>query len=73
MPGVQLPWNEEFETLLLHCVLVKGSHICGGKKVSQSWSEVNDIFYEQDLLADYEKITTRREVFAKFVTSTRPS
>ena len=53
MPGLQLPWNEEMETLLLHCVLVKGSHICGGKKVSQSWSEVNDMFYEQDLLADH--------------------
>lgn len=55
MPGLQLPWNEELETLLLHCVIVKGSHICGGKKVTQSWSEVNDMFYEQDLLADYRE------------------
>ena len=46
MPGAQLPWNEELETLLLYCVIVKGSHICGGKKVTQTWSEVNDMFYD---------------------------
>lgn len=51
MPG-HIPWNEELETLLLHCVIVKGAHICGGKKVTQTWGEVNEMFFNQDALKD---------------------
>ena len=43
----QIPWSEPLETLLLHCVIVKGAHVCGGKKVTQSWNDVNDMFFQQ--------------------------
>lgn len=50
MPA-NIPWNEELETLLLHCIIAKGAHTCKGtKRVSETWCLVNDMFFEQDLL-----------------------
>ena len=43
-----IPWNEELETLLLHCVIVQGAHICGGKKVTETWNSANEMFFDQD-------------------------
>jgi len=63
----QIPWNEELETLLLHCVIVKGAHICGGKQVTQSWEAVNDMFFDQHQLKDYQEAKTlNRKLRDKF-------
>lgn len=52
-----IPWNEDLETLLLHCVIVKGAHLCAGtKNVTQLWNEVNEMFYEQELTQDLKSI-----------------
>lgn len=48
MPGAQISWNEDLQTLLLHCVIVKGAHI--GK--DGAWNAVNDMFFDQPELAD---------------------
>jgi hypothetical protein len=48
----QIPWNEELETVLLACVISKGTHVCSKKKVTQSWNEVNDMFFAQPELTD---------------------
>ena len=42
-----IPWNDDLVNLLMHCVIVKGGHICGGKRVSQTWTAVNEMFFEQ--------------------------
>ena len=51
----QIPWNEDLETLLFDCAIVKGAHICEGKKETQSWSDVNDMFFNQAELQDFRK------------------
>ncbi len=52
-----IPWNEELETLLLHCVIVKRAHLSAGtKRVTQVWNEVNEMFFEQDLTEDLKSI-----------------
>ena len=43
-----IPWDEALETLLLHCIIVQGAHICGGKKVTETWNSVNEMFFDQD-------------------------
>ena len=50
----RLPWNDELETLLLYCVLAKGAHICSGKKITQTWTSVNDMFFDQPQLQEYK-------------------
>jgi hypothetical protein len=49
MPGPQLPWNEELDTLLLHCILAKGAHLTG---TSDKWTSVNSMFFGQPELGD---------------------
>jgi len=49
MPGQQLPWNEELDTLLLHCILTKGSHLTS---TADKWSAVNSMFFGQPELAE---------------------
>ena len=64
MPG-QIPWNEDLETSLFDCVIVKGAHICSGKKVTQTWSDVNDMFFNQAVLQDYRESRYRPDNFRK--------
>ena len=43
-PTVQIPWNEDLETLLLHCVITKGAHVT---KRTEDWHAVATMFFKQ--------------------------
>jgi hypothetical protein len=51
-----LPWNEDLETLLLHCIIVKGSHVAQRSKTRETWSEVADMFFSQPETASLKEI-----------------
>ena len=58
----RLPWNDELETVLLYCVLAKGAHICSGKKISQTWDLVNDMFFDQPQLLEFKELHHKQGV-----------
>ena len=61
----RLPWSEDLESLLLYCVIVKGAHICSGKRISQTWCAVNEMFFDQEELSEYKASHYKKDSFRK--------
>lgn len=54
MPS-HIPWTEALDLVLLQCVISKGAHTCGGKKVTATWSAACDMFFGQDEILELKE------------------
>ena len=63
-----LPWaanKEQLTTLLFQLVLSKRAHVALTKNVKQLWNEINDAFYDNDILVNYKADHYKKDDFRK--------
>jgi hypothetical protein len=64
-PVAHIPWNTKLEELLFSCVITKGAHIAPMKRITQTWTEVHEMFFNQPELQECKALCYKEGVFRK--------